>query len=200
MFENLLGKLRKDIGIDLGTANTLVYVKGRGIIINEPSVVAVNTKTEQILAVGNEAKEDAWQKAPHILTTRPLISGIISDFEVTEKMLKYFIDKVYEDSMEFYDSPQSGGGRAAEITEVELKAINDAVINAGAREVVVVQEPMAAAIGARMPIREPVGSFIVEIGDRYGRNCRYFPKRYRYMAFYPCCRRRTQSKHYSICP
>ena len=126
--------------------------------------MAVNIKTEQILAVGNEAKEMLGKTPPHILTTRPLISGIISDFEVTEKMLKYFIDKVYEDSMNFMTRPRVVVGAPLEITEVELKAINDAVINAGAREVVVVQEPMAAAIGARMPIREPVGSFIVEIG------------------------------------
>ncbi len=164
MFENLLGKLRKDIGIDLGTANTLVYVKGRGIIINESSVVAVNTKTEQILAVGNEAKEMLGKTPPHIITTRPLINGIISDFEVTEKMLKYFIDKVYEDSMNFMTRPRVVIGAPLEITEVELKAIHDAATNAGAREVIVVQEPMAAAIGARMPIREPVGNFIVEIG------------------------------------
>lgn len=164
MFEKLLEKFRKDIGIDLGTANTLVYVKGRGIVINEPSIVAVNTKTEQILAVGNEAKEMLGKTPPHIVTTRPLISGIISDFEVTEKMLKYFIDKVYDDNMNFMTRPRIIIGAPLEITEVELKAIHDAASNAGAREVVVVQEPMAAAIGARLPIREPVGNFIVEIG------------------------------------
>ena len=164
MFEKLFGRLRKDIGIDLGTANTLVYVKDRGIVINEPSVVAVNTKTEQILAVGNEAKEMLGKTPPHIVTTRPLISGIISDFEVTEKMLKYFIDKVYEDSINFMSRPRVVIGAPLEITEVELKAINDAATNAGAREVIVVQEPMAAAIGARMLIREPIGNFIVEIG------------------------------------
>ncbi len=164
MFEGLLKKFRKDIGIDLGTANTLVYVKGRGIVINEPSVVAVNTKTEQILAVGNEAKDMLGKTPPHIVTTRPLISGIISDFEVTEKMLKYFIDKVYEDNMNIMTRPRIVVGAPLEITEVELKAINDAATNAGAREVIVVQEPMAAAIGARMPIREPVGNFIVEMG------------------------------------
>lgn len=158
------GKFRKDIGIDLGTANTLVYVKGRGIIINEPSVVAVNTKTEQILAVGNEAKEMLGKTPPHIVTTRPLINGIISDFEVTEKMLRYFMDRVYEGSMNFMTRPRVIIGAPLEITEVELKAINDAATNSGAREVVIVQEPMAAAIGARMPIREPVGNFIVEIG------------------------------------
>lgn len=164
MFEKFLERFRKDIGIDLGTANTLVYVKGRGIVINEPSIVAVNTKTEQILAVGNEAKEMLGKTPPHIITTRPLINGIISDFEVTEKMLKYFIDKVYDDNMNFMTRPRVVVGAPLEITEVELKAIHDAATNAGAREVIVVQEPMAAAIGARLPIREPVGNFIVEVG------------------------------------
>ncbi|MEK7680599.1 MAG: rod shape-determining protein [Patescibacteria group bacterium] len=164
MLSNFLGRFRKDIGIDLGTANTLVYVKGRGIIINEPSVVAINTKTEQILAVGNEAREMLGKTPPHIITTRPLVNGIISDFEVTEKMLRYFIDKVYENSMNFMTRPRIVIGAPLEITEVELKAINDAATNAGAREVIIVQEPMSAAIGARMPIKEPVGNFIVEMG------------------------------------
>lgn len=164
MFDKLFGKLRKEIGIDLGTANTLVYVKNRGIVINEPSVVAVNTRTEQILAVGNEAKEMLGKTPPHIVTTRPLVSGIISDFEVTEKMLKYFIDKVYEDTLNFMTRPTVIIGAPLEITEVELKAVSDAATSAGAREVHIVQEPMAAAIGARLPIREPVGNFIVEIG------------------------------------
>jgi rod shape-determining protein MreB and related proteins len=181
MFDKLFGKLRKEIGIDLGTANTLVYVKNRGIVINEPSVVAVNTRTEQILAVGNEAKEMLGKTPPHIVTTRPLVSGIISDFEVTEKMLKYFIDKVYEDTLNFMTRPTVIIGAPLEITEVELKAVNDAATSAGARDVHIVQEPMAAAIGARrdvhivqepmaaaigarLPIREPVGNFIVEIG------------------------------------
>lgn len=164
MFDKLFGKLRKEIGIDLGTANTLVYVKNRGIVINEPSVVAVNTRTEQILAVGNEAKEMLGKTPPHIVTTRPLVSGIISDFEVTEKMLKYFIDKVYEDTLNFMTRPNVIIGAPLEITEVELKAVSDAATSAGARVVSIVQEPMAAAIGARLPIREPVGNFIVEIG------------------------------------
>jgi len=164
MFGKIFDRFRKDISIDLGTANTLVYVKNRGIVINEPSVVAVNTRTEQILAVGNEAKEMLGKTPPHILTTRPLVNGIISDFEVTEKMLRYFIDKVYENSMNFMTRPRVIIGAPLDITEVERKAINDAAVNAGAREVIIVEEPMAAAIGARMPIREPVGNFIVEIG------------------------------------
>jgi len=165
MFHALTDKFRKELGIDLGTANTLIYVKGRGIVINEPSVVAINTKTEQILAVGSEARNMVGKTPPHIITTRPLTNGIISDFEVAEKMLHYFIDKVYEDSsLSFFSRPKVVIGAPVDITEVERKAIGDAIINAGAREVWIVEEPMAAAIGSRMPAREPVGNLIVEIG------------------------------------
>jgi rod shape-determining protein MreB len=166
MFLNrIFGSFRKELGIDLGTANTLVYVKGRGIIINEPSVVAINTRTEQILAVGNEAKVMIGKTPPHIITTRPLTGGIISDFEVTEKMLRYFIDKIYEDSkLSFFSRPKVVIGAPVDITEVERKAIGDAVMNAGAGEVWIVEESMAAAIGSRMPAREPMGNLIVEIG------------------------------------
>ncbi|MFH1789467.1 MAG: rod shape-determining protein [bacterium] len=164
MFANLFKRTGKGLGIDLGTANTLVYVQGRGIIINEPSVVSINSRTDQILAVGNEAKEMLGKTPPHILSTRPLISGIISDFEVTEKMIRYFFDKVYEGQSSFMSRPKVVIGAPLDITEVEKKAINDSVMSAGAREVWIVDEPMAAAIGCRMPIREPVGNFIVEIG------------------------------------
>src|SRR3989339_323053 len=164
MFDNILNRFRKGLGIDLGTANTLIYVKGHGIVINEPSVVAVNTKTEQILAVGNEAREMLGKTPPHILTTRPLSGGIISDFEVAEKMLRYFFDKINESERQKFARPTVIIGAPLEITEVERKAISDAVISAGAKNVWVVEEPMAAAIGARMPIREPIGNIIVEIG------------------------------------
>ncbi|MFA5127586.1 MAG: rod shape-determining protein [Patescibacteria group bacterium] len=164
MLNNFFNKFRKDLGIDLGTANTLVYVKGRGIIINEPSVVAVNTRTEQILAVGNEAKEMLGKTPPHIITSRPLIGGIIADFEVTEKMLKHFIDKVHEGSFSFMTRPRVVVGAPIDITEVERKAVSDALLNSGASEVFIVEEPMAAAVGSRMPITEPVGNFIVDIG------------------------------------
>jgi rod shape-determining protein MreB len=164
MLNNFFNKFRKDLGIDLGTANTLVYVKGRGIIINEPSVVAVNTRTEQILAVGNEAKEMLGKTPPHIITSRPLSGGIIADFEVTEKMLKHFIDKVHEGSFSFMTRPRVVVGAPLDITEVERKAVSDALLNSGASEVFIVEEPMAAAIGSRMPVAEPVGNFIVDIG------------------------------------
>lgn len=165
MIGKFAGKFRKELGIDLGTANTLIYVKGRGVVINEPSVIAVNTKTEQILAVGHEAKDMLGKTPPHIITSRPLTHGIISDFEVTEKMLRYFMDNVYEDSsLNIFSRPKVVIGAPVDITEVERRAIGDAVINSGAKEVFIVEESMAAAIGSRMPIREPVGNLIVEMG------------------------------------
>ncbi|MFA6548058.1 MAG: rod shape-determining protein [Candidatus Magasanikbacteria bacterium] len=164
MFDSFFNRFRKDLGIDLGTANTLIYVKNRGIVINEPSVVAINTRTEQILAVGNQAKEMVGKTPPHIITPRPLMGGIISDFEVTEKMLRYFLDKINEDEKNFLSRPKVVIGVPLEITEVERKAVADVTTNAGAKEVWVVEEPMAAAIGARMPVREPIGNLIIEIG------------------------------------
>lgn len=164
MFKRFWPKFSSELGIDLGTANTLVYVKGKGIVINEPSVVAINTKTEQILAVGNEAKSMLGKTPPHITVTRPLTNGIISDYEVTEKMLKYFIDKVHENKFTFMVRPRVVICTPLEITEVETKAVEDATISAGAREVFVVQEPMAAAIGTRMPVHDPVGNMVIDIG------------------------------------
>jgi len=165
MLDNFFSKFRQELGVDLGTANTLIYVKGRGIVINEPSVVAVNTKTEQILAVGSEAKNMLGKTPPHILTARPLKHGIISDFEITEKMMHYFIDKVHEEGgFSFFNRPKVVVAAPLDITEVEKKAIGDAIKNAGAREVWIVEEPMASAIGNRMPVKEPVGNFIIEIG------------------------------------
>lgn len=164
MFNRFFSKFTKGIGIDLGTANTLVYVKDKGIVINEPSVVAVNIRTEQILAVGNEAKNMLGKTPPHIVVTRPLTNGIISDYEVTEKMLRYFIDKVHEGDFTLLARPKVVICVPLEITEVEVKAVEDATLSAGAREVFIVQEPMAAAIGARMPIQDPVGNMIVDIG------------------------------------
>lgn len=164
MLNTFFGKFSKDIAIDLGTANTLVYVKDKGIVINEPSVVAINMKTEQILAVGHEAKAMLGKTPPHIVVTRPLSNGIISDFEVTEKLLKFFIDKVHEDGFSLAPRPRVIICVPLEVTEVEMKAVEDASISAGAREVHVIQEPMAAAIGARMPIQDPIGSMIVDIG------------------------------------
>jgi rod shape-determining protein MreB len=164
MINRVFSSFTKDIGIDLGTANTLVYVKGRGIIINEPSVVAVNQKTGQILAIGNEAKRMVGRTPAHIVATRPLVEGVISDFEVTEQMLRYFIKKAYEKSWAVMPRPRVVVGIPSGGTEVEKRAVEDATRSAGAREVYLVEEPMAAAIGARLPVQEPLGNMIVDIG------------------------------------
>jgi len=164
MFKNYLGKFSKDLGIDLGTSNTLVYCRDKGIVINEPSVVALNTRTGQIVAVGRNAKDMIGKTPAHISTVRPLVSGIISDFEVTEKMLKFFIERVHRDSFFFMPRPRVIVSVPLDLTEVERKAVEDAALNAGSREVYLVEEPMAAAIGSRLPITEPVGNMIVDIG------------------------------------
>jgi rod shape-determining protein MreB and related proteins len=164
MFSNFFGKFSKDIGIDLGTANTLVYVKGRGIVINEPSVVAINKKTGQILAIGGEAKKMVGKTPSHIVATRPLVDGVISDFEVTEQMLRYFIDKVHSGSFTLFQRPQVVIGIPSGVTEVEKRAVVDAAISAGARKAYLVDEPMAAAIGARLSVQEASGNMIVDIG------------------------------------
>lgn len=164
MFNKFFNKFRKELGIDLGTANTLIYLKGRGIVVNEPSVVAVNTKTEQILAVGNEAKDMIGKTPPHISTTKPLTNGIISDFEVTEKMITYYIEKINAGSVGFVSRPRVVIGAPLDLTEVERKAVSDAAFNAGASEVFIVEEPMLSAIGSRMPVKDPVGNFIIDIG------------------------------------
>ena len=164
MFNRLFKIFSRDIGIDLGTANTLVYVRGRGIIINEPSIVAINKKTNQVLSVGSEAKNMVGRTPGHIMAVRPLIEGVISDFEVTEQMLRYFFNKVHKDTNNFLIRPRVVIGIPSGVTEVERRAVEDAVRNAGAREVYLVEEPMAAAIGSGMPISEAVGNMIIDIG------------------------------------
>ena len=164
MMKPFLQRFSRDVGIDLGTANTLVFIPEKGIVIEEPSVVAIHNKTGQILAVGNEAKFMLGKTPPHITVTRPLTHGVISDYEVTEKMLKYFIDKVHDDSRSYFTRPRVVICVPLEVTEVEVKAVEDAAIAAGAKEVHIVQEPMAAAIGVRMPIQDPIGNMIVDIG------------------------------------
>src|SRR5471030_2546925 len=153
-----------DIGIDLGTANTLVYVRGRGIVINEPSVVAINTKTNQVLAIGDEAKKMVGKTPASIVATRPLVDGVVSDFEVTEQMLKYFIEKVHRESYAIFPRPRVVIGIPSGVTEVEKRAVEDAATNAGARQTFLIEEPMAAAIGSRLPIQDAAGSMIVDIG------------------------------------
>lgn len=164
MLTKLFGYFSKDIGIDLGTANTLIYVRGRGIVINEPSVVAVNQKTGQVLEIGEEARKMVGRTPAHIVATRPLRDGVISDFEVTEQMLKYFIHKVHRGSFFLFPRPRVVIGIPAGATEVEKKAVEDAARNAGAREVYLIEEPIAAAIGARLPVQDAVGCMIVDIG------------------------------------
>lgn len=162
--QNPFQKFSKDIGIDLGTANTLVYVKGKGIVIDEPSVVAINSRTKQILAIGSEARKMVGRTPGHIVATRPLVDGVISDFEVTEQMLRYFIDKVHASTITFLRRPRVVIGIPSGVTEVEKRAVVDAAINAGARQAYLIEEPMAAAIGARLPVQDPQGSMIVDIG------------------------------------
>lgn len=153
-----------DIGIDLGTANTLVYVKGRGIMINEPSVVAVNQRTGQILAIGKEAKKMVGKTPGHIVATRPLVDGVVSDFEITQQMLRYFIDKVNVGRYSFLRRPRVLIGIPSGVTEVEKRAVIEAALAAGARQAYLVDEPMAAAIGARLPVIDATGNMVVDIG------------------------------------
>ncbi len=164
MFGRLFSSFSRDMGIDLGTANTLVFVKDKGIVINEPSVVAVNTRTDQIVAVGNDARKMIGKTPQHIITTRPLVDGVISDFEVAEKMLKYFIDRVHRESGALAPRPRVVIGIPLDVTEVERKAVEDAALSAGAREVLLIEESMAAALGARLPVRDPTGHLILDIG------------------------------------
>ena len=154
--------ITKDMGIDLGTANTLVYVKGKGIVLREPSVVAINNTTRKPLAVGTEAKRMIGRTPGNIVAIRPMKDGVIADFDVTQIMLKKFIDKVITKSA--FSSPRIIVCFPSGVTEVERRAILEATKQAGAREVVLMEEPMAAAIGAGLPVDEPTGSMIVDIG------------------------------------
>jgi rod shape-determining protein MreB and related proteins len=155
----------RDIAVDLGTANTLVYVRGRGIVLNEPSVVAINTKNGAILAVGSEAKRMIGRTPGHIVAIRPLKDGVIADFDVTEKMLRYFIQKVHRRRyFTFLNKPRVVVCVPSGITGVEQRAVEEASIQAGARAAYIIEEPMAAAIGAGLPVHEPAGNMVVDIG------------------------------------
>ena len=164
LLRKILSYLGQDIAIDLGTANSLVYVQYRGIVSQEPSVVAINQKTGQVLAIGAEAKQMVGRTPAHIVATRPLVKGVISDFEVTEQMLRYFINKVAKRKFIFSPGPRVIIGIPFGATEVEKKAVRDAALQAGAREVYLIEEPMAAAIGSRLLVQEAGGNFIVDIG------------------------------------
>jgi len=159
-----LGLLSLDIGIDLGTANTLVYVRGKGIVINEPSWVAIERKTRKVLAVGAEAKEMVGRTPTNIIAIRPMRDGVISEFEVTEAMLDYFIKKAHSQLMLPFPRPRVVVGIPSGVTEVEKRAVYDAATSAGAREVFLIEEPMAAAIGAGMPVTEARGCMVVDVG------------------------------------
>ncbi len=159
-----LDRFSNDIGIDLGTANTLVYVRGKGIVVNEPSVVAVNQKTGQVVAVGAAAKEMLGRTPQHITAVRPLVDGVTSDFEVTEEMLSYLMKRASEYMPKKWLGPRVVVGVPSGVTNVEVRAVRDATKNAGAREVYIVEQPMAGAIGIRLPVHEPVGSMIIDMG------------------------------------
>jgi rod shape-determining protein MreB len=163
-FGFILNRFSHDIGIDLGTANTLVYVRGKGVLIREPSVVAINKKTKEVLAVGEEAERMVGRTPSHIVAVRPLVDGVISDFEVTEQMLKYFFDKVHREKYSIFPRPRVVIGIPYGVTEVERRAVEEGAVNAGAREVYLIEEPIAAAIGARLPVQDASGNMIVDIG------------------------------------
>lgn len=163
MMQKLYNAFSNDIGIDLGTANTLVYLRGEGIVINEPSLVALNTKTGRIVAVGTSAKQMLGRTPAHIKSVQPIVDGVISDFEITEEMLSYLITKTESLSKKFF-GPRVVIGIPSSVTSVEHRAVYDAAKSAGAREVYIVEEPMAAAIGIGLPVRDPIGSMIIDIG------------------------------------
>ena len=162
MFESLIAPFARDMAIDLGTATTLVHVKGKGIVLNEPSVVAIDKDSSRILAVGMEAKRMLGRTPGNIVAIRPLKDGVIADFDVTEAMLRYFIQKVHPHT--FLVKPRVVVCVPSGVTEVERRAVFEATLSAGARAAYLIEEPMAAAIGAGLPIQEPTGNMVVDIG------------------------------------
>ena len=164
MFANFLGRFSHDLGIDLGTKNTLVYMNDKGIVINEPSVVAINKRTNEILEVGEAANRMVGKTPGHIEAIKPLVDGVISDFEVTEKMLKYFISKVHQENFALIPRPRVVIGIPLDLTEVERKAVEDAAKSAGARKVYLIEEAMASAIGAHLPVIDATATMVVDIG------------------------------------
>ncbi len=164
MFKKILAYFSNNMGMDLGTATTLVYLKGEGIVISEPSVVAINRETKDILAVGNDAKRMLGRTPANIVAIQPLRDGVIADFEITQHMIRYFINKANQRKMLIPFRPRIVIGVPSGITEVERRAVIEAAEQAGASEVYLIEEPMAAAIGANLPVQEPTGYMIVDIG------------------------------------
>lgn len=152
------------MAIDLGTSNTLVYIKGKGVIIDEPSVIAINNKNNQVIAVGEQARVMIGKTPPHITASRPLTAGVISDFESTEEMIKYFVQKVHQENFTLLPRPKIIMSIPLDITEVEKKAVEDVVLQAGASQVMLIEEPIATAIGARLPIQIASANMVVNIG------------------------------------
>lgn len=166
LIDNILGLFSHDIGIDLGTANTLVYVRGKGILLREPTIITQHKKTKKIIAVGTEAKKMLGKTPINVISIRPLRDGVISDLDAAEILIKHFITKVHETPSRFPKLPRPKVviGIPSGVTEVERRAVRDAAMKAGARSVFLIEEPMAAAIGANLPINDPKGSMIVDIG------------------------------------
>ncbi|HPN14816.1 MAG TPA: rod shape-determining protein, partial [bacterium] len=165
MFQALRGRFSTDLGIDLGTSTTYIYAKGRGIVVNEPSVVAVNLRNGQVLSIGHEAKTMLGKTPAHVQMSKPIQRGIISDFEVAEKMLRYFFNKITRDNSLFVPRPRVVVGVPLDVTEVERKAVGDVVMSAGAKDFFLVENPLASAIGNGLPISEPIGNLIVDMGS-----------------------------------
>jgi rod shape-determining protein MreB len=156
--------LSHDIAIDLGTANTLISIAGKGLVINEPSIVSINRKTKRIVAIGEPAKQMLGKTPPQIKAARPLVDGVVSDFEVTEQMLKYFVDRIHAEHKVIWPRPRIIIGLPAGVTEVEQRAVEEAARSAGARRIFLIEEPMAAAIGSALPVLDPQASMVVDIG------------------------------------
>ena len=162
IFDSILGFFSNDLAVDLGTANTVVFVKGKGIVLREPSVVAIHNESKEVLAVGSEAKQMLGRTPGNIVAIRPMRDGVIANFEITEAMIKYFIRKVH--NRKTLVRPRVVIGVPSGITQVEKRAVRDSAASAGAREVYLMEEPMAAAIGVGLPIASPTGNMIVDIG------------------------------------
>ncbi|MEK7643732.1 MAG: rod shape-determining protein [Patescibacteria group bacterium] len=164
MFNKLFGIFSKDIGLDLGTTNIRIYLKDKGLVLNEPSIVAINLRTDRIIAIGNNALKMLGKAPTYVSVIKPIVHGVVSDFEVTEKMLKVLIEKVFSGNMGLGRRPRVVTSIPLDVTEVEKKSMEDVIVQAGAREVFLVERPVAAAIGARLPIHESIGNLIVEMG------------------------------------